>query len=287
MITLRPMRTDETELVPALARATFDDLDRRRGRTPQPVSETRRVWFARRTQHLLDTDPERQIVALDGHDLVGAAMATMREGLWALSLLVVRPGTQSTGLGRRLIDAALDRHTGPGAICASDDSRALRRYAAAGFALHPCLEGSGRADLSGAVVDVRVADGVDPDFADAVDRVARGHGHGPDHAFLRERSTTALRYEEGERRGYAYAQDDGHVALVAASEPAVAQALLWAVLARHVETGVDSTVGFVTGGQQWAMDVLVAARLRLTVDGAVCWRGMPEPTAYLPNGALL
>lgn len=286
MIALRPMRTDEADLVPALARATFDDLDRRKGRTPTPVSETRRVWFARRTQHLLATDPGRQLVAIDGQEIVGAAMATMREGLWALSLLVVRPGTQSTGLGRRLIEAALDGHTGPGAICASDDGRALRRYAAAGFALYPCLEGSGRADLSGAVVDVRVTDGADPDFADGVDRVARGHGHGPD-AFLQERTTIALRYSDGGRRGYAYAQDDGHVALVGATEPAVAQVLLWAVLGRHVELGVESTVGFVTGGQQWAMDVLVAARLRLTVDGAVCWRGMPEPTAYLPNGALL
>lgn len=284
---LRPLRADDAPRVRLVAHWAFNDLDQRKGRTPTPWADARQQWFERRLRHLLATDPDRQWVAADGEDVVGAAVASVREGLWGLSLLVVRPGTQSAGLGRRLMDAALGEHAGPGVICASDDGRALRRYALGGFALHPCLEGAGRADLGAAIRDARVVEGVDPEFADDVDRAVRGYAHGPDHAFLQAGEGAALRYDGGARRGYAYAGDTGHLSLVAATEPAVAQALLWAVLARHVEAGVDSSVGFVTGGQQWAMEVLVAARLRLTVDGATCWRGMPEPAAYLPNGALL
>jgi GNAT superfamily N-acetyltransferase len=285
-IELRPLRREEAGLVQPLPAAAFADLDLRMGRSPPPWTEERCAWFDRRVEHFLAHDPDRQFVAVRDGELVGVAMASVREGLWGLSLLVVLPGIQSAGLGRRLMDAALGSHDGRGVIVASDDGRALHRYAAAGFALYPCLEATGRADLAAYVADAHVHGGVEPGFADAVDRVARGAGHGPDHELLATRGF-ALRYEDGVRRGYAYVGDGGWIGLLAGTDEAAASALLWAALARLADSGTEVVLDHLTGGQPWATDIAVASRLRLKLGGAVCWRGMPEPRAYLPSGALL
>src|SRR5438094_800614 len=78
----------------------------------------------------------------DDGTCVGAALALVREGIWGLSLLVVAPGHQSNGTGRALLDAALRHAEGArGAIIlASEDFRALRVYAGAGFDLRPALD---------------------------------------------------------------------------------------------------------------------------------------------------
>ncbi len=287
MTDIRRLAADDIDGLHVLPISAFAELDRQRGRTPHDWDEARLAWWKRRMAHLLDTDPSRQWVAVDAGEIVGVAAASVREGLWGLSLLVVRPGRQGGGVGRRLVDAALAGHTGPGVICASDDGRALRRYAVAGFAVYPCLEGSGPADLAAYQADRRVREGVDPEFADAVDRIARGHGHGPDHAFIQGAPGFALRYEDGGRRAYAYVADRGWISLLAGTDADAARAVLWAAVARAVELGVDATLGHVTGRQQWALDVLVAARLPLSLGGAVCWRGRPEPTPYIPHGAFL
>ena len=55
----------------------------------------------------------------------------VREDIWVLSLLGVLPGQQDTGVGRRLLEAAVDygRHARVGLILTSRDPRAARRYA--------------------------------------------------------------------------------------------------------------------------------------------------------------
>jgi hypothetical protein len=59
------------------------------------------------------------------------------------------------------------------------------------------------------------------------------------------------------------------------------------VLAR-VPAGRKAEVEWLTGAQQWAIDVAVAARLELSPSGAVCLRGdVGSFRPYLPDGAYL
>ena len=105
------MRDADVEAVEALATLTFEDLDRRRGVPPPPRS---RVTGGQvRMRRVLTTDPAGCWVA-DGADggLAGAALAIVREGVWGLSMFVVRPGLQSAGLGGALLRRALDHGAG-------------------------------------------------------------------------------------------------------------------------------------------------------------------------------
>jgi hypothetical protein len=81
--------------------------------------------------------------------------------------------------------------------------------------------------------------------------------------------------------------DRGHVRLLAALDESAAQALLWSALA-EAEDGAPVEVMWMTGKQQWALEVAVRAGLELVVTGPVCVRGQPGPLApYLPSGSYL
>jgi GNAT superfamily N-acetyltransferase len=57
--------------------------------------------------HLLETDPDRFWVAVDDDGVVeGFSSASLRDGLWFLAMLFVRPGLQGGGVGSALMDRA-------------------------------------------------------------------------------------------------------------------------------------------------------------------------------------
>ena len=123
----------------------------------------------------------------------------------------------------------------------------------------------------------------DVDLMDSLDRGARGAGHGPDHELML-RTWRLLVSDTSTGSGYAYLNERGQVALLAASNRRTATCLLWAALAEGPET---VTVAHVTGANQWVLDVGFAARLTLHQEGYLGLRGMKPPTPYLHNGALL
>ena len=59
--------------------------------------------------------------------------------MWILATYAVRPGLQGQGIGKALLAAALHHGRGclRGMLSASADPKAVRRYRAAGFSLHP------------------------------------------------------------------------------------------------------------------------------------------------------
>src|SRR5215213_8488892 len=99
---LRRMREEDTEPVHELSVQTFEDYARRVGE-PVPPAPTPPAAAHVRLRHLLATDPGGCWVADDG-GLAGAALALVREGVWGLSLLIVRPDLQSAGVGRALLE---------------------------------------------------------------------------------------------------------------------------------------------------------------------------------------
>jgi GNAT superfamily N-acetyltransferase len=281
---LRPMRETDVEAVNDLSVTAFEDLDRRSGRPapPRPDPDTAYV----RLRRLLATDPAGCWVA-GGEDgqLAGVALALVRDGLWGLSLLVVRPGMQSDGLGSALLRRALAYGDGArgGIILASPDPRALRAYARAGFTLHPTASAHGVPRDVEPAPEVRPFTDADHPMAAALDRAVRGAPHGGDLDALAAAGCERLTFPG---RGYAVHRG-GALKLLAAADEKAAAALLRTVLAR-TPAGAEAEIEWLTAAQQWATDVAVAAQLELRIGGGLFVRGETGSfRPYIPGGAYL
>ena len=260
------MRTGDIGAVSRLTAAAFsrelgDELAERRWRE--------------RIGYPFTTDPDGAFVAeLDGR-VIGVAEAIVRERLWILSMFAVQPGIQSGGAGRALLEQAVGygHETDAGLIVSSNDPRALRLYARAGFALQPTLRADGEVDrraLPRPHRGIREDDRADDlESLAALARAIRGAPYTEELRYALGRDARLLRLGD---RGFAVVYEDGSLWLLVASDEEAATALLWHALAM---ADGPTRVRWITGAQQWAIDVLVRARLQLTAYGALCVRGTP------------
>lgn len=232
--------------------------------------------------------------------MVGVAQALVREGLWVLSLFGVVVRAQNRGLGRELLDAALAYgREHPGLILCSRDPRAMRRYAQAGFALHPSVTAWGRVQRGRLPETSAVRSGGPEGFALAaeVDRRVRGASHGPDLGTLVDEGAELLwhdgghhddgrHHDEGRRDGGGYVVvRDGRPVVLAADDETTATALLFSAL-RRAEPDTEIEVAWLTANQQWAIRACLRAGLELHPVGPVMISGRPDPPhPYIPNGA--
>lgn len=285
------MRPDDVPAAERLSDESFLELDRRTFQRAWPDPEPRtpahaEIWM-RRTRHFLDTDPGGCWVAESATTMVGMATSIVRETTWCLATYAVQPGLQARGLGKQLLEAAMHHGRGclHGMLSASADPKAVRRYRLAGFSLHPQMFLSGSVDRTAIPVIDRVREGTaaDTDLMDSIDRQTRGAAHGPDHQLMQgmwrwivSDTTTGA--------GYAYLDERGGVALLAATNRRTASRLLWTALA---DGGERQTVRHITAANEWAIDIGIAARLELHLDGYLALRGMKPPSPYVHNGALL
>jgi GNAT superfamily N-acetyltransferase len=280
---IRPLEPRDIDAVHYISVAAFEDLARRFGDPPEPAGPI----AATRTRigRLLAADPGGAWVAERGGEVVGCALALLREGVWGLSLLVVRPDAQSSGVGRELLQRA--RAYGDDArgwiVLASRDPRALRSYARLGMDLHPALAARGRPSLV-APPEVRRGTLADLPLTAEVDRVVRGAAHGDDIVALLETGGDLLVLPE---RGYAVVRDGAVVRLLAAHDEAAAATLLRACLAAG--GGREAAVEWITSAQGWAVRPCLDAGLQLRFDvGGVFLAGDVGPfSPYLPSGAYL
>jgi len=261
----------------------YSQMARRFHLQPGPRTDADRR-LTNRIRHFLASDPEGSFVADEGASVVGFSQSFVREGYWVLSLLATSPRRQRRGLGRDLLEAALATGPleGPGTIQSSRDPAAMALYASAGFSLHPAVMGDGPVRRSPAR-DPRVRDGGSGDLGlvGEVDRAVRGAARSGDVAVMLAEPGCRLLVVEG--AGYAVVADDRLVTLAARDED-VARALLRTVLA-GIPQGANVEVGWLTSGQQWAIQALVEAGVALHPYGAVMVRGMAAPPwPYVPSG---
>jgi GNAT superfamily N-acetyltransferase len=271
--------------------AAFDDLDRRTGVEPPAVPADAWVRIHARHRHLVTNDPGGSWVAVEAGRIVGCAMALKRATLWGLSLLVVDPAAQSSGVGRELLDASLGYADGCDRliIVSSHDPRAIRSYATRGFQLYPQVEAKGEPDRSSLpALHARIKEGSvdDIELADDVDREVRGAPRGPDHVRMATDMPMFV-VDDVDGRGYAYIRSDGEIYCLAATDDDTATALLWRCFAHAVELGKPATASSLNDRQQWAIAASFEARLTVLPAGPVFWRGITPPRAYLPSGAYL
>ncbi len=285
---VRLLREDDVDAAQELAWHSLDDASRQYGFLMGPRDAASTTRARSRVQHLATTDPGGSVVAeLDG-EVVGVALALRRGSLWFLSLLAVRTDLQAAGIGRRLLDAALDhgKDCPTGMICASPDPKALRRYGRAGFALHAGYEAHGAPDRSELPSGLGVREGDWDRDAGLVEQLVtdqRGEPYGPDLAWLRAQGTHLLVRDGSGREDHAIALGrPGRVVALAGASQEAAVRVLWATIA---EAQGEVSLGYLTNGQQWAISAALAARLSLTLGDTVCTRGMSAPlTSYLPSG---
>ena len=290
-LVIRPMTLDDVPTAERVSDESFFALDSASRRLGEPEPERRtpphRASWIERTEHFVRTGPGGCWVAEDTTGIVGIATSYRREVLWCLATYAVLPGRQGRGIGKPLMAAAMNH----GAACtrsmlsASGDAKAVRIYRQAGFDLHPQMYFTGTVDRSAIpmVEKVREGSAADVDLMDSLDRAARGAGHGVDHELML-RSWPLLVSDTSTGSGYAYLNERGQLALLAASNRRTATRLMWAALAEGPAT---VTVHHLTGANQWALDVGFAARLQLHQEGYLGLRGMKPPSPYVHNGALL
>ena len=275
------MRSEDVDPASLVADAAFGD-------PPGPEPEEQRVARTRgRVAHLLETDPGGAWVADVDGQVVGVSVALLREGVWGLSLYTVAPDLQGRGIGKELLERALEYGTGArgGIILSTVDPKAMRHYARAGFQLRPTVAAAGILDRSAIPGDLPVREAGETGFelAADVDREIRGGAHGSDLAQMIDHG---FRLHVRDGRGYVV-EREGRPVLLAARDEDSARALLWAAFAQ-APPGATVDIDFIAAGHDWAVDIALTAGLALSPNGVLFVRGELGPLSpYLPSGAYL
>ncbi len=273
--------------------------------------------------HTLASDPDRFWVAVDREgEVSGFASATLREGLWFLAMLFVRPGTQASGVGQALLDRAqAGRDVDPGgpAVPGPDEpfdtgihtwgmctdaaqpiSNAL--YARRGMVPRiPAwrLVGEVRrwsavpplpASLEAVPFERAEADGPEgtrrlAELLGGLDRELIGSAHPAEHGFLRRegRSGFLVRERDGGRvHGYVYGSGSGRLGPMAALDPALHPQLIGVAVRETPMLGAVAM--WVPGTADRATRALLDAGLRFDgFPGLICWSRPEHPfERYVP-----
>ena len=201
-------------------------------------------------------------MAEDEQGIAGVALAIRREGIWGLSLLIVRPDQQSSGLGGALLRRADEYAAGARGriiLVLARLARAARlRPARPASFTRRWTATACRAACAGRTASAR-AGADDLPLTEEVDRYVRGAAHGDDIGAQLEMGQTLL---IAPGRGYAVT-GDGDLRLLAAFDDDSASDLLRAALAHAGDR--KANVSWITSSQQWALRVCLEAGLELTV----------------------
>lgn len=164
-------------------------------------------------------------VAEDPSDgsMIGHARSIEREGLFELTELFVRPGAQSAGVGKALIERAFPRGRGEvRLIIATNDVRALARYYAADtvarFSMASLAGGPKPASGDGASLEIARAGAGDTKSVADIEQAVVGYARHDDYPWLFEHREGYLYRRRGRPVGFGFIGDTG-VGPIAAAEP--------------------------------------------------------------------
>lgn len=286
--TIRPLLPAECAAAAAVVRTSIEALYPENLTAEQDA--IRSAGAGARVAHIQCTDPGGCWVAEIDGQIVGAAVAIIREGIWGLSLLAILPDFQGLGIGNRLYEPAFAYGAAKpgGLILSSTHPAALRCYARSpGFRLIPMLGLSGICDRTRAPATLRSRHGdlaADAETIEAASRHVRGASHLRDLPTHLHRPGSALLVVDGDSFACV---SEGSVTLLAARTEDAAEDLLWSAMLGGPE-GQPVSVDFVTAPNQWAFRVGLEAGLAIGDWGAIFVRGDVGPLApYMPSGAYL
>ncbi|MEX0834116.1 MAG: GNAT family N-acetyltransferase [Actinomycetota bacterium] len=104
-IEIRQVTSDDVDSCVAIFFEAFNDLHEKYHYPAEDPDDN--AWLKEAIAHFLSTDPESSLIAFEGGAPAAFACAYRRESFWFLSFLFVRPGAQSKGLGRTLLERVL------------------------------------------------------------------------------------------------------------------------------------------------------------------------------------
>jgi GNAT superfamily N-acetyltransferase len=198
--------------------------------------------------------------------MIGYARSIERGGLFELSEFFVRPGRQSAGVGRRLLERAFPRERGEvRAIIATTDVRGLHRYYAAEtmvrFAI-ASLTTAPKATRRAADIEVVSATFDDVGEVAAIEEAVFGYPRHAEYAWLFEQREAYLYRRAGRTVGFAFFSDTGQ-GPIAALEPADLRPILLHLEARAHARGMDSISFQVPTINEVAMNHLLGRGFRI------------------------
>jgi hypothetical protein len=280
-VVIRPMREDDAvdadRVCVEVLYSPLPDED-------EPVRAARQHA---RIRHLVASDPDGCCVAEHEGRVQGLALSLIREGVWGFSLFAVAEALQGGGVGRELFARCWEygaRARGH-IILSSTNPSAMSIYARSGLPMHPCVAAAGIPDLSRApeLNGIEEAGEAGLPVADAIGRDLRGAGHGRDLPIPMAHGARLLVYED---RAFALGRG-GNIVMLAARDEDAAQRMLWALFVT-AGPGATVNVNYLTAGQDWALPVILDARLPLSPDGPMFAGGALGPLApYIPSGSYL
>lgn len=310
-ISLRAATDADLAACATLWRDAINDYQVRLNQPPIPDEPGSTGRLGRLHAHTLETDPDGFVVASRpdprGQDeVVAFGSAIVRESVWFLSMLFVRPDLQGAGLGRSILERILPAGDRDLTLAtATDSAQPISNALYAAFGIVPRLPlwsltgGPGAMELpplpTGVVAlsfaDVAADSPVGRGHAmlvetiDEIDRDTIGFAHPTDHRHLRTTESQGFLYlgSDGRAVGYGYASPAGRVGPVAVRDPA-----LVAPVVRDLMSTVEPRGGhaiWVPGAAGELLTGLLRSGFR--IDGfpvLLSWsRSFADFGRYLPN----
>ncbi len=175
--------------------------------------------------------------------MLGHARSVERQGLFELSELFVRPGAQSAGVGKRLIERAFPVGRGEvRLIIATNDVRALARYYAADTVARFGMASLAAAPkpVSGDVGELEVVRAMPDDTSTVAELEATvvGFARHNDYPWLFEQREAYLYRRHGRAVGFSFFSEAG-VGPIAALEPADQRSILLHLEGRAHDCGLE------------------------------------------------
>jgi GNAT superfamily N-acetyltransferase len=257
----RPMVAHDFEACADVLDAADDELHAQRGLPPLPRN---RVALIRLFEHILQQHPERAWVAERGAAVVGFGSAVAYADLTFLSFLFVLPELQAAGIGRALLERAMQDDAYRGVCIDSIQPISAALYGRYGMTPRVplyMLTGAPRRELPALPAGVELRP-IDAATAAALDRELCGVERPADHeGWLRWGRRRYGIYESGAALGYGYVQESGRLGPLVVKQEELLLPLLGALM-NQVEP-VESWMVTVPGPAAQAFQGLLNAGFQL------------------------
>lgn len=270
---IRPGTLDDNHACAAVLVEAVNDLGRRNGSIDEGSAlQLDEEWPRWRPflEHIGRTAAEFWVAEGADGDLIGYARSIDRGGMFELTEFFVRPGIQSQGLGRDLLERAFPLGRGDlRLIIATTDIRALSRYLRAGVVPRfPVVTFTGASRESDPVggPDIQPLDlDADLDAVHAIDDAVLGHRREVDHRWFAEQREGYRYLRDGRVVGYGYVgpSDGSGTGPFAVLDPVDLPAVLSHAERRRHELGEAETAFDVAMHNRIAVDHLLARGYRM------------------------